>query len=299
MTHLLVSFPSFSFLSSGFLFPLPLVFSSRTSCDEESFPSSRLWEKNLNGTGLSGPWEAIQHFPPPPDQSWQLQADSRASSSSRSWQRSPRSLHGNSHLDSFQHDSQNHLFGQDSNYDLFNHTPGFNGQALEQAYTAFDETQLPIGFLDWHAQFNAADSEWHLSCLPEYREPPFFLSNTDFDSSTCPNDIPATSLPEEHHTVTSISTPIPESTPTESRSRSSPEDSKFKPVSSTESSVRIEKRTANTLAARRYRQKRLEQVSELEAALKEARLERDAFKNQVLKLQGETELLKELLRQKS
>ena len=58
---------------------------------------------------------------------------------------------------------------------------------------------------------------------------------------------------------------------------------------------RVEKRKLNTLAARRYRQKRLDQISSLEAELKKTQLERDALKYRVAKLEGETEMLKELL----
>jgi cell division protein FtsB len=58
---------------------------------------------------------------------------------------------------------------------------------------------------------------------------------------------------------------------------------------------RIEKRKLNTLAARRYRQKRLDLISSLEAELKNTQLERDALKCRVARLEGETEMLKELL----
>lgn len=58
---------------------------------------------------------------------------------------------------------------------------------------------------------------------------------------------------------------------------------------------RIQKRTLNTLAARRYRQKRLDQMSELEAALKETRVERDALKVRVARLEGEVDVLRGLL----
>lgn len=59
---------------------------------------------------------------------------------------------------------------------------------------------------------------------------------------------------------------------------------------------RVQKRTLNTLAARRYRQKRLDQMSELEAALKETQAERDALKVRVARLEGEVDVLRGLLR---
>ena len=63
-----------------------------------------------------------------------------------------------------------------------------------------------------------------------------------------------------------------------------------------ESSSRIEKRRANTLAARRYRQKRVDQMSTLEAELKEIKAERDELKVRNARLEGEVETLRALLR---
>lgn len=65
---------------------------------------------------------------------------------------------------------------------------------------------------------------------------------------------------------------------------------------STEPSSRIEKRKANTLAARRYRQKRVDQMSGLEIELKEVKAERDDMKVRCAKLEGEVEALRALLR---
>jgi len=69
------------------------------------------------------------------------------------------------------------------------------------------------------------------------------------------------------------------------------------PASNTKTSSpsRIEKRKLNTLAARRYRQKRVDQMNGLEAALKETQLERDALKVRVARLEGEAETLRQLL----
>ena len=69
-----------------------------------------------------------------------------------------------------------------------------------------------------------------------------------------------------------------------------------KPNSVSASRSRIEKRQANTLAARRYRQARLDKLASLEAELKATQLERDALKVQVAKLQGESQALKDLMR---
>lgn len=63
-----------------------------------------------------------------------------------------------------------------------------------------------------------------------------------------------------------------------------------------DSTARIEKRKLNTLSARRYRQRRLDRMSELEAELREAQSERDALKVRVAELEGETKVLREMLR---
>ncbi|KAG9198349.1 hypothetical protein G6514_010267 [Epicoccum nigrum] len=62
--------------------------------------------------------------------------------------------------------------------------------------------------------------------------------------------------------------------------------------------TKVEKRRANTLAARRYRQKRVDQMSGLEAELKEVKAERDEWKVRCAKLEGEVEALRALLRSK-
>jgi len=73
-------------------------------------------------------------------------------------------------------------------------------------------------------------------------------------------------------------------------------DTSSNPDSRSSSQPRIEKRKANTLAARRYRQNRLDKLTTLEAELKATQDERDALKVQVARLQGETEVLRDMVR---
>ncbi|KAF2734552.1 hypothetical protein EJ04DRAFT_436814, partial [Polyplosphaeria fusca] len=63
--------------------------------------------------------------------------------------------------------------------------------------------------------------------------------------------------------------------------------------------ARVEKRRQNTLAARRYRQKRVDQMSNLESQLNDTRTERDDLKVRVARLEGEVETLRQLLRTQS
>lgn len=188
---------------------------------------------------------------------------------------------------------------QDPNNTLFSYTSGFNRPFSQQIYTEPRETLLLTDPLYWDTHFDVRASNGDVTCLPDDAEPSFFPSSTDYEMFSHPDNVQTPFIPEPRHITPSIPNFRAVSTSAKSKSRSSPEDSKSKPVSSTESSIRVEKRTANTLAARRYRQKRLDQVAELETTLEKVRGERDEYKELVLKLKGETELLKDLLRQKS
>lgn len=104
----------------------------------------------------------------------------------------------------------------------------------------------------------------------------------------------------EHHTnfdnpMVYSSNPSPHPLPAGSSSHSGSAGVSSKPGSNSTLNSRIEKRKANTLAARRYRQSRLDKLAELESALKATQLERDALKVQVAKLEGETQVLKDMV----
>lgn len=64
-------------------------------------------------------------------------------------------------------------------------------------------------------------------------------------------------------------------------------------------SSRVQKRKLNTLAARRCRQRRVDRMKELEDELAQVRKERDDWRLQCSKLEGETNALKSLLSRKS
>jgi hypothetical protein len=85
------------------------------------------------------------------------------------------------------------------------------------------------------------------------------------------------------------------------RVSSSPEQSASNKTTSSKASPlapevsKIEKRKANTMAARRYRQKRVDQMSTLESVLKDVKTERDDLKVRCARLEGEVETLRALL----
>lgn len=58
------------------------------------------------------------------------------------------------------------------------------------------------------------------------------------------------------------------------------------------------KRQRNTMAARKYRQKRLDRISELEKALEDMTGERDGLKLQLARREAEVEALREVLGKK-
>jgi hypothetical protein len=57
----------------------------------------------------------------------------------------------------------------------------------------------------------------------------------------------------------------------------------------------IQKRKLNTLAARKYRQKRIDHINDLEAKLKASQIARDALKIRAARLEGEVEVLRRLV----
>ncbi|KAJ5656632.1 bZIP transcription factor bZIP-1 [Penicillium longicatenatum] len=82
-------------------------------------------------------------------------------------------------------------------------------------------------------------------------------------------------------------------------SQSSPASSQTDSVLGRVESSRVEKRRLNTLAARRCRQRRVDQTKNLENELELMRKERDELRLKVSKLEGETAALKGLLARQS
>jgi BRCT domain type II-containing protein len=110
-------------------------------------------------------------------------------------------------------------------------------------------------------------------------QPPDILNHSDLLSYTT---IPSPSSPHSQS-----------STPKSTKSNT-----KSTPSSSHTSSSKIQKRTLNTMAARRYRQKRVDQVVSLETSLKETQEERDELKLRVARLDAEVDVLRGLVGKK-
>nr|XP_036576585.1 L-amino acid oxidase [Colletotrichum truncatum]KAF6783360.1 L-amino acid oxidase [Colletotrichum truncatum] len=66
--------------------------------------------------------------------------------------------------------------------------------------------------------------------------------------------------------------------------------------STTSDNIHAIKRQRNTIAARRYRQKGRDRITELEAALKEVTEERDQLRLQLARKEAEVDALRQLLK---
>jgi len=90
--------------------------------------------------------------------------------------------------------------------------------------------------------------------------------------------------------------PYMRSSPSSSSSSDrSPPSNKSKDPLGPSSNTAVQKRTLNTQAARRYRQRKVDLVTGLEAELKETRDERDGLKERVARLEGELAVLRSLV----
>ncbi|CBF85607.1 hypothetical protein AN1812.2 [Aspergillus nidulans FGSC A4] len=151
----------------------------------------------------------------------------------------------------------------------------------------------------------ADDIDWTaLGCLPQSEHPANSLGSQSqgltpsVDSpdppfnSTQPR-ILTTDLSTTHITTTKPiqPQPMPSVTSLSTSRESSPKEK--------EHLSRITKRQLNTLAARRYRQRKLDKVAQLEEELAAVKRERDELKMRVSKLEGETEVLRSMVKDKN
>ncbi|RDW81535.1 bZIP transcription factor JlbA/IDI-4 [Aspergillus mulundensis] len=159
----------------------------------------------------------------------------------------------------------------------------------------------------------ADDIDWTaLGCLPPSEQPANSLESQSqgFASSIDSPDPPfdhnqptiLTTAPSTTHTTapaTSLqSIPMPSATSLPTTSSTSPTSRESSPKEK-ENPSRIAKRQLNTMAARRYRQRKLDKVAQLEEELAAIKRERDELKMRVSKLEGETEVLRSMVKDKS
>ncbi|KAL3476287.1 hypothetical protein BJX99DRAFT_228232 [Aspergillus californicus] len=106
---------------------------------------------------------------------------------------------------------------------------------------------------------------------------------------------PSGLTPRDNLNVSDSTLPTASPSASSSRSSRSSSSSSSSPGESSNSSDRATKRKLNTLAARRYRQRRVDRTRELEAELDAVKQERDVLRMRVSKLEGETNALNGLL----
>ncbi|PQE05240.1 bZIP transcription factor protein [Rutstroemia sp. NJR-2017a BBW] len=178
---------------------------------------------------------------------------------------------------------------------------------------AFDNSQPPFpDSADWwlpqtdatldpswsHADSTSLNSSLISSGAPHI-DTDNLLGQLDFDSLASVPQPSVNNNPQSSNNPTPSLYDRSDSSSRHSSPQSPPATHTSTPKPSSAPPSRIEKRKLNTLAARRYRQKRVDQMSSLESALKEVERERDALKVRVAKLEGETEILKQLLSKKN
>ncbi|KAG5753418.1 hypothetical protein H9Q72_002570 [Fusarium xylarioides] len=156
----------------------------------------------------------------------------------------------------------------------------------------FDQIMIPdMNTLDTNTQLDVGDGflaqEQPLITVNSSPLEQPSTSSTPHPPTTTTNKSPSSSIPG---TSTFSLHPSPSSSSGSSRKRkSSPEDE--------ESAVTL-KRQRNTLAARKYRQKRLDRISELEEALAAMTNERDDMRLQLARREAEVDALREMMGKK-
>ncbi|KAL3475689.1 hypothetical protein BJX99DRAFT_229129 [Aspergillus californicus] len=185
------------------------------------------------------------------------------------------------------------MFGDPALFDNFN---------LMTAGYPDSSTSIPAdgSGIDWTALecFPAPDSTSASDGLSEHPANSGVESRTSSVHSPDPpfdhhhQQQPATTLTTPSLPSVAITSPMPSATSFPTPSPASRESSPK------ENPSRVSKRQLNTMAARRYRQRRLDKVTELEAELDAIKRERDELKMRVSKLEGETDALKSMLQDK-
>ncbi|KAF4501200.1 GAF domain nucleotide-binding [Fusarium agapanthi] len=157
----------------------------------------------------------------------------------------------------------------------------------------FDQIMIPdMNALDTNTQLDVGDGflaqeQPLITVNSSPLEQPSTSSTPHPPTTITTNKSPSSSIPG---TSTFSLHPSPSSSSSSSRKRkSSPEDE--------ESAVTL-KRQRNTLAARKYRQKRLDRISELEEALAAMTNERDDMRLQLARREAEVDALREMMGKK-
>ncbi|PKY01998.1 hypothetical protein P168DRAFT_328989 [Aspergillus campestris IBT 28561] len=202
--------------------------------------------------------------------------------------------------------THHHNYNYNSDYFHLQDSPGdlyLNDQFLQPDPNLWPDFAFP----DFPAPIPPTDSFHSCDPLSEVT-----LTDDDFltlNTLHCQLPPPTETISPPHVATTDSEAPAPDASILNNNAlpRLAPATHMPTPVSHTPSSTssrgtspketanRVVKRELNTQAARRYRQRRVDQMSKLEAELEAVKRERDALKMHVSKLEGETDALRGLL----
>jgi hypothetical protein len=151
----------------------------------------------------------------------------------------------------------------------------------------FDTSLLNLDLdLSTGDQAGSTFSTYSTPPVPVLQPQPVWDQNLSSLDNTAPLSLPLP--PTSYASSTSASTPY-----TSTGASVSPPK---RPLDFTEDHQVVQKRQRNTLAARKYRQKRVDRISELESAVEQLKAEKDELRLKLAKSEAETAALREIMR---
>ncbi|OGM41231.1 hypothetical protein ABOM_010123 [Aspergillus bombycis] len=157
--------------------------------------------------------------------------------------------------------------------------------ALPRLFSPLNVSSTGTGFNDYHGD-NHLSLDSHLDSVSQ-RQNPGLINNETPPSNTNAAD----ALPGQEYPVETLLSPE-----VSSAGRSKRKAGTLEQDPSNEKATTAIKRQRNTMAARRYRQKGRDRITELECALRETEHERNELRLQLARREAEVAALKEMLR---
>jgi len=175
------------------------------------------------------------------------------------------------------------------------------GSVADFDYTALDlsQVQIPLSFPDLHdaslSPFPPPASNFPTpSCTGATNTESSSASPVSTVNSSPSTLVPGLKLPTPTPSTASTTTPKPKGRPGRKPTKKRPRSSSPEEDDEEDPDV-IDKRQRNNLAAKRYRQKKVDRIEELEGEVKEVSKERDELKLEVARKDAEIKALREML----
>jgi hypothetical protein len=170
---------------------------------------------------------------------------------------------------------------------------GYQDNVDTLSFTQFDDSfTFDASLLNFNLDLATSDQtgttfpSYSIPAVPALQAQPVEDLNLGFLDNTPPLSLPLP--PTSNASSTSASTPY-----TSTRASVSPPK---RPLDFPEDDQVVLKRQRNTLAARKYRQKRVDRISELESAVEQLKAEKDELRLKLAKSEAETAALREIMR---